>query len=102
MAGPISVGPSALTASEIDPFREKKKLNSPSLLGLVSIRRSIWSASALAMPVLTVFHQFTRFEASSSKRVQLIPHSLSVLLTLFRCVVVAELWDTSCKATIKR
>ena len=52
-----------------------------------SIRRSIRSASAPAMPVLTVFRQFTLFEASSSKRVQLIPHSLSVLLTLFRYVL---------------
>ena len=52
-----------------------------------SMRRSVRSASAFAMPVFTVLRQLSLLEASSSKCVQLIPHSLSVLLTLFKYVL---------------
>lgn len=51
------------------------------------IRHSVRSSSALAIPALTVWRQLSRTDASSSKRVQPISHSLSVLLTLFRYVL---------------
>ena len=67
--------------------RQTSEIRPNLVISRLSIRRLIRSASALDMPVLTMLRQLSFLEASSSRQVQLISHSLRVLLTLFNYVL---------------